>query len=581
MRRIFVLMLVCITLISCVPITDSLNSYNEKKDNTTAGTESKYRRITVKSIKATEKKIDDLFVFCKVWGYLKYYHPSVAKGKYDWDNEFIRLLPEILEVKNTAERDLVLLKWVEELGNYDKNDNSYTVTNNEKLLPSLGWISTVGLDTQLELKLNDIKDAFRSKNKYVSLNPSFGNPYLGNETPYDSMKYPDVGYRLLSLFRYWNIIEYYFPYKYLINESWDDVLKEFIPKLIDAQNELEYNLAILELAARIDDSHSQITSKGVELNKYYGDYYAPLQVKFIEDKVVVTAYHDQMQGEKTGIKIGAIITKAGGKSVEEIIAERSRYTAASNYPTMLRNIAIDLLRSTKNTLDIEYFQDGNIKKVQVDCILKTKLKLIDIFREKEEHFKLIGSDIAYIYPGAIKKEHVAELFKRIKDKKAVIIDLRCYPSEFIVYSLGAHLVPGGREFARFTKGSITKPGLFTMASPAIVGRANKGYFKGKVVILVNEVTQSQAEFTAMAFRTAPNSVVIGSTTAGADGNVSEFQLPGGLNAWFTGIGVYYPDGTETQRVGIVPDIEVKPTIEGIKANRDEVLEKAIELINAN
>jgi C-terminal processing protease CtpA/Prc len=49
----------------------------------------------------------------------------------------------------------------------------------------------------------------------------------------------------------------------------------------------------------------------------------------------------------------------------------------------------------------------------------------------------------------------------------------------------------------------------------------------------------------------------------------------------SGIGVYYPDGRETQRIGIVPDIEVKPTIEGIKNGKDEVLEKAIEFIRKN
>jgi len=47
----------------------------------------------------------------------------------------------------------------------------------------------------------------------------------------------------------------------------------------------------------------------------------------------------------------------------------------------------------------------------------------------------------------------------------------------------------------------------------------------------------------------------------------------------SGIGVYYPDGRETQRIGIVPDIELKPTIEGIKKGQDEVLQKAIEIIN--
>lgn len=62
-------------------------------------------------------------------------------------------------------------------------------------------------------------------------------------------------------------------------------------------------------------------------------------------------------------------------------------------------------------------------------------------------------------------------------------------------------------------------------------------------------------------------------------HISTIYLPGGLITMISGIGVYYPDGTETQRVGIVPDIEVKPTIEGIKNGKDELLEKAIEIIN--
>jgi C-terminal processing protease CtpA/Prc len=84
----------------------------------------------------------------------------------------------------------------------------------------------------------------------------------------------------------------------------------------------------------------------------------------------------------------------------------------------------------------------------------------------------------------------------------------------------------------------------------------------------------------MALRTTPGAVVVGSTTAGADGNVSAFFLPGGITSMFSGIGVYYPDGKPTQRIGIVPDVEVKPTIKGIKEGRDELMEKAIEIIGA-
>jgi hypothetical protein len=46
----------------------------------------------------------------------------------------------------------------------------------------------------------------------------------------------------------------------------------------------------------------------------------------------------------------------------------------------------------------------------------------------------------------------------------------------------------------------------------------------------------------------------------------------------SGIGVFYPDKKPTQRIGIVPDIEIKPTIAGIRARRDEVLEQALRQI---
>jgi C-terminal processing protease CtpA/Prc len=46
----------------------------------------------------------------------------------------------------------------------------------------------------------------------------------------------------------------------------------------------------------------------------------------------------------------------------------------------------------------------------------------------------------------------------------------------------------------------------------------------------------------------------------------------------SGIGVFYPDKRPTQRIGIVPDIEVSPTVEGIRRGRDEVLIAAVKQI---
>ena len=47
---------------------------------------------------------------------------------------------------------------------------------------------------------------------------------------------------------------------------------------------------------------------------------------------------------------------------------------------------------------------------------------------------------------------------------------------------------------------------------------------------------------------------------------------------YSGIGFYTPDGEQVECVGIYPDIEVHPTIEGIKEGRDELMEAAVAYI---
>ena len=133
------------------------------------------------------------------------------------------------------------------------------------------------------------------------------------------------------------------------------------------------------------------------------------------------------------------------------------------------------------------------------------------------------------------------------------------------------------EFVRFTTGDLSNPGAFHFGKPVSL-RSQEPHYSGKVVILVDETTQSSAEYHSMAFRARPNAIVIGSTTAGADGNVSRFPLPGGASSMISGIGVFYPDKKPTQQIGIVPDIEARPTIAGIRAGRDEVLEVAVRQI---
>ena len=138
----------------------------------------------------------------------------------------------------------------------------------------------------------------------------------------------------------------------------------------------------------------------------------------------------------------------------------------------------------------------------------------------------------------------------------MIIDIRNYPSEFVPFALGSLFVDQPTPFARFTAGDLDNPGAFLWRGRPLSLTPQQPHYPGKVVVLVDEVSLSQAEYTTMAFRASPRTVVVGSTTAGADGNVSQIPLPGGLRTAISGIGVFYPDKRPTQRIGIVPDVEV-------------------------
>lgn len=72
--------------------------------------------------------------------------------------------------------------------------------------------------------------------------------------------------------------------------------------------------------------------------------------------------------------------------------------------------------------------------------------------------------------------------------------------------------------------------------------------------------------------------IVGGPTAGANGNVNALNLPGGFRITFTGMRVIKHDGSQHHLLGIQPDAPIEPTVAGIRSGRDEVLEKALEVI---
>lgn len=524
----------------------------------------------------SKQDVESLVLLGKIWGFLKYYHPAVGRGEYNWDFELFRIMPSVLNAKSEGERYKVLRRWIDGIGDFKlQRDTLNVAAEMIKISPDISWIDDEVALGRISADLIKIKNAERDTvHHYIKLATGIGNPIFQNENSYIAMSYPDTGYRLLALFRYWNIIQFYFPYKNLIDGNWNDVLTEFIPQFIDAKNEMEYKLSLLKLIAKVSDTHANIWGDDA-IERYRGMRSALLKIQFIENKAIIVKSFDEK------IEKGDIILEINNEPVENIVAQSLSYTPASNYATQLRNIASSLLRTNADSIYLK-FERGN-------KLLSDSIKCYSLRDASGYLFKEDVDSVYQILPVAPKNGSVCYINLKGNAQgtipnniaaEAMVIDLRGYPNSSKIkgYWDFDQLYSQPTAFCKFTYGSLRYPGLFMFTEAMKAGRYNENYFKGKKIILVNEDTQSHAEFVTMKYRCTPNTIVIGSTTAGADGNVSSIPLPGGVYTKISGIGVYYPDGTETQRIGIVPDVEVRPTIKGFREGRDEVLEKAIEII---
>jgi hypothetical protein len=176
--------------------------------------------------------------------------------------------------------------------------------------------------------------------------------------------------------------------------------------------------------------------------------------------------------------------------------------------------------------------------------------------------------------GRLTVDDVDDMFSDLWDTDAIIFDQRNYPN-MTLWTIVNYLYSSPINISNYTYPDITYPGVLKWQSDYI-GSGNPQPYEGNVRILMDEETQSQAEYTCMGLEQHPGAYKIGSTTSGGDGNASDVFLPGKISTFFSGLGIYYPDYTQTQRVGIIPDFEVHPTIAGIRAGIDEVLAFALE-----
>jgi C-terminal processing protease CtpA/Prc len=414
------------------------------------------------------------------------------------------------------------------------------------------------------------------------------SPATGQTTqkdqPYAEMVFPNNEYRLLALFRFWNVINYFFPYKHLIGDSWETVLPRYIPKFEANKDPVDYQLTVRELITEMHDSHGVLRNANAASEKL-GTYLPPVLMSFVENKSVVK----KVLNDKLPIKAGDVVLALDGEPVEKKREFLARYTAASTPQWLMRSVNARLLLGPKDSVVKLRVQgiEGEARDVELtrsETIMDPKWA--GLMERSTPVVQVLPSGYGYVDLDRLQTGEVDKMFDTIKATPAVIFDMRGYPNG-TAWSIAPRLTTKGNVVAALFSRPIleatdlTNSELADSASYTFSQRLphNKGdVYKGKVVVLINEDAISQAEHTCMFFEAATDVTFIGTPTAGANGDVTQMVLPGNLTISFSGHNVRHADGRQLQRVGIQPTIKVAPTIRGLVEGRDEILDAAVKFL---
>ena len=576
-----VLLMICLMLTACTPAGTA-----------GGGSETVYSQET-----------QNLEKLCKVWGYVKYTHPVFLTGEKDWDAELIALIPQVRRAENSEETNKILNEWLLSLGEIKyKTDETTALWSSAKeedkvVIADTSWVfDQEYLGEELSANMEPLTKPLPDINRFNAPIDFSRYYYTGynqptmfcNEKLYEDMDYSDENYRLLGLFRVWNAMEYYYPYLDILDEDWEDLLPDFILQMLEGSDQHSYDLIIAALTAKLQDAHVAFGGSSEFIKKEFGEYLIS-DVEFVsaEGEIVVLQTFD----ESCPLQPGDIIRKLDGVDIEDRVEHCKKYISVTTDEKIKNPLQLSLLRSHSKTPEVTVIRDGKEMtfNVNADEFQYSGPRYGVSFQDGEpKPYEIIEGNIGVINPafmnlqsGAVHGNEVkwAEAMNALKDTDGLIVDYRQYPA-----NSWQHLPPYLFEEAEVglltasiseaVPGTFIKEPVFNFnTKPRSAYRYDK-----EVVVLIDEHSQSASEYAAMLVKKKKKVTLMGENTIGSNGFSLILPIPGGNMVMHTAQGIYTPDGGQTQRIGVSPDIEVKKTIEGIKEGRDEVKEAAIAYI---
>ena len=557
----------------------------------------------------------------QIWGLVKYRSPKSVDGQFDADQTFLQLVDNVKNADDIQFNQLMTalvppLSSLAENKIYDRsksNHDQYMVNNVD-----YRWINNKKYSKGLKQQLTALTNQINLSGKHHYIPSVWYEGDLPNEPAYATYKFDQEGMNLLALAKAWNAVEYLFPYKYMIGKDWKEVLKECIPMFRKIHDRQSYEKSVLLLGVAVNDTHAaEFSNEHMRMAReiFNVRYYPPFDYKAEPDGIIVQKFLNDSLAKSSALHPGDQIVAIGSIKIEQWLKERAAMLPASNEAVKYRSL------STSNNNRGDTFAFSNLDSGTVNVTVRREGKLLhfplalldlknkenvrlvesDIIGKREKATSIkgredIGTDVTMFRAGNFfekdlpKAQELDKLSAELKSKKAIIFDMRAYPQAPALFSYYLPLVLGKGPFifARYYAVNLEDVGTFKHRE----GLENYMYvakdgvkrmgelYTGKIVILTDEHTQSMGEWFSMMLRQLNNNTtVIGSQTAGADGDVKRITIPGDYSFSFTGNAIAYPDGKETQRIGIIPDIYFKPSAKDLSGTTDAQLQRALKYIN--
>jgi C-terminal processing protease CtpA/Prc len=381
----------------------------------------------------------------------------------------------------------------------------------------------------------------------------------------------DRATRLADVALAWNILQHFYPYFDVVQTDWPQALRVALESAATDADEQAFLVTLRRMIAKLHDGHGAVYNPNSRTF-----YSAPVLFGWVEGQLVIL---NVAATGAEGLQPGDIVLEVDGKPGIGMLTESETLISAAT-PQWKRFVALNRMRmgdkDSELRLDVRT-PAGETRSV----VLRRTMEAEALQEMRPNKIAELRPGIFYLDLDRIKDEDFQAILPKLEQATGIIFDLRGYPAVSPV--IISHLIDSPVESARWNIPIVTTPDHAHIVEYDTGGRWKLDpiapRLKAKTVFLTDGRAISYAESYMGIIEAYRLAEIVGEPTAGTNGDVNPFALPGNYTVVWTGMKVLKHDGSQHHGIGIRPTVPVSPTIQGLRERRDEQLERAIAIVS--